>query len=113
MRVMPDYDEAFREEALALLKRSDRTLPQVARDLGLVPQTLRNWYNASMSKKGPKRSARQAARLPVSDPSSETYEAKAIRLERENAQLRKENEDLKEDRAILKKAAAFFAKESE
>jgi transposase len=113
MRVKPLYDETFRREALALLQRTDRSLPQVARDLGLVPQTLRNWYNASMVKKEPKRATGQPAKLPVSDPTAESSEAKVARLERENAYLRKENEDLKVDRAILKKAAAFFAKESE
>lgn len=113
MRVRKRYDEAFRSEALALLERTDRSLPEVAYGLGLVPQTLRNWYKADMGKKGKKRPPRQPAPLPVEDPSKETIEAKLARLERENAQLRKENDDLKGDREILKKAAAFFAKESE
>jgi transposase len=113
MRVVSHYDEQFRQQALELLERSERSLPQVARDLGLVPQTLRNWYNAAMAKKGTKRGRPQMGKLPVSDPGKESAEARVARLERENVQLRKENEDLKQDRAILKKAAAFFARESE
>jgi transposase len=110
--VKNQYDEAFREEALALLERSARSLPQVAADLGIGPSTLRYWYNSAVAKKGKKRPARERVPM-VEDPSKETAEAKVARLERENERLRKENEELKGDREILKKAAAFFAKESE
>lgn len=106
------YEETFRQEAVALLERSDRTVSQVADSLGIPAGTLRYWYKSEMSKrgKGPKR----PVRLPVSLPGEkETPEAKVARLERENAALRKEAEDLRQDREILKKAAAFFAKESE
>jgi cell division protein FtsB len=46
-------------------------------------------------------------------PEKESLEAKASRLERENALLKREVERLEMDREILKKAATFFAKESE
>jgi transposase len=107
------YDQSFREGALALLERSERTLPQVAQGLGIPPVTLRYWYNREMGNKGRKARARLAPKLPVTDPEHETLEAKVDRLERENAQLRREVDELKTDREILKKAAAFFVKESE
>jgi transposase len=113
MRVVSRYSETFKEDALAVLERTDRSLAAVARDLGLVPHTLRYWYKqAEMAKKGKKAVTSRAA-LPVRDPASETPEQKIARLERENAALRKKNAELEMDRAILKKAAAFFAKESE
>jgi transposase len=103
------YDTSFKEEAVALLHRSDRSLGQVARDLGVPTTTLEGWYNADMAKKG---RAKEKA-LPVGAPAAEAPAEKLARLEREVEALRKENEGLKQDRAILKKAAAFFAKESE
>jgi transposase len=98
---------------LALLKRSDRTLNEVARDLGVLPSTLRYWYNAAMAKKGKKKKTSGSATAPVRDRATERSEEKAVRLEAENAVLRKRVDELEMDRAILKKAAAFFVKESE
>ena len=37
------YPDAFRTEAVALVQAGDRSLPQIARDLGINEQTLRNW----------------------------------------------------------------------
>ena len=97
------FTREFQEQTLALLRRSDRTLPQVAADLGISKGTLRNWYNRSMAKKP----------VSVAAPADEPVEAALLRLQRENALLQKRIAELEEDRAILKKAAAFFAKESE
>jgi transposase-like protein len=33
----------FRQEAVRLLRTSDRTVPQLARELGCSPTSLRNW----------------------------------------------------------------------
>jgi len=105
------YSEEFRQDALRLLDRSDRSFTQVSADLGVSYWTLRNWYNArGMGKRSKKGKSPKAAAAPVE---GETPQEKIARLEREVAQLRKEKESLEMDRAILKKAAAFFAKESE
>ena len=104
------YDEAFKEDALALFRRSHRTLSRVACDLGIPAATLEYWYKADMAKKRKQRQA--GGKLPVSEP-TEAPEEKIARLEQELVAVRRENESLKQDRAILKKAAAFFAKESE
>ncbi len=106
------YDQTFKEDALALLRRGNRSAGAIARDLGIPPSTLDYWYNTDMAKKRQQRPAAGKA-LPVGDPSAEAPEEKIARLEREVAALQKENDGLKMDRAILKKAAAFFAKESE
>jgi len=106
------YDQSFKEDALALLRRSERSIGAIASDLGVPPSTLDYWYKADMAKKRKQRPAGAKA-LPVGDPSAEAPEEKVARLEREVAALRKENDELKTDRAILKKAAAFFARESE
>jgi transposase len=110
------YDDAFRRDALALLERSDRTLFQVATELGMSPSTLRYWYNAEVAKKK-KVKGRQPLKalkaLTASEKQAETLEEENARLKRELEAALKKNAELEEDRAILKKAAAFFAKESE
>jgi transposase len=113
MRVMKKrktYTLSFREDAIALVHRSDRSIDGIADGLGVPHSTLRYWYDADMRKKA---KSRGAVKLPVGDPGAESPEEKVARLEREVAALQKENDALKLDRAILKKAAAFFAKESE
>lgn len=102
------YTQEFRADAVRQIQRGDRTIREVAEDLGISHWTLRDWYRmVDVSK----RSRTKSERLAV--PSRETTEEKLARLEAENRTLRKEVESLKMDRAILKKAAAFFAKENE
>jgi transposase len=88
----PPYSLEFRQEAVRLLRSSDRTVPQLARELGCSPTSLRNW-------------AQQV----------DVDEGKASGLttdEREELRrLRREVKTLAEEREILKKAAAFFATE--
>src|SRR5262245_40624718 len=104
VRSSRQYDATFRLDAVELLLKSNRTLKEVARDLGIPATTLTYWYKAEMAKRGKKP---RPARTPVRDPAEETAEEKIARLERENAALRKAVEQLEMDRAILKKAAAF------
>ena len=102
-RMYADYDRPFREEAVNLVLNGDRTIEQVAIDLGVSGSTLRRWDKFEMAKrKGvqPKKGSAQKRPLPVADPAKETPEEKIARLEQENAQLRKENASLQMDRAI-------------
>src|SRR3954465_4760179 len=39
----PPYPESFRREAVRLLRTSGRSVPQLAKELGCSPQSLRNW----------------------------------------------------------------------
>lgn len=90
----PPYSLEFRQEAVRLLRSSGRTVPQLARELGCSPQSLRNWSRQLDVDEG------KAAGL-----SSDERE--------ELRRLRRELRTVTEEREILKKAAAFFAKESE
>ena len=86
------YTDEFKREAVKLLRTGERTIPQLARDLGVSPQSLRNWSN----------------QLDVDEGRAEGLSS----AEREELKrLRRENRVLCEEREILKKAAAFFAKE--
>jgi transposase len=86
------YSDEFRREAVRLAETKGDAV-QVAKDLGVHPQSLRTWCRTA---------ARQ--RAGASTPSR-------VLLEEENRRLRKENERLKEERDILKKATAFFARD--
>ena len=88
------YPLEFRREAVELLKRSGRSVPELARELGVSPQSLRNW----------------SRRIDIDDGRRDGLSSE----EREELRrLRRENRILVEEREILKKAAAFFAKDSE
>jgi transposase len=87
---IPPYPEEFRREAVRLLRRGDRPVPELARDLGVSPQSLRNW----------------ARQLDVDEGKQQGLSSD----ERDELRrLRRENRILTEEREILKKAAAFFA----
>ena len=95
---------------LNLIRRGDRSIAQVARDLGVSHWTLRGWVQSAHMAKRLKKGSGKAT---PADPATESPQQRIERLERENERLRKENDSLRTDRSILKKAAAFFAKESE
>lgn len=111
MRVSrPTYTPEFRQDAVSLLKKTDRSFKQVSEDLGVSIFSLRQWYKDSEVPKKPRKQQKAETAKSLGE---ETPERKLARLERENAALQKENDSLRMDREILKKAAAFFAKESE
>ena len=86
------YSLEFRREAVALLKSSGKTVPQLAGEVGVSPQSLRNW----------------ARQIDVDAGKSEGLTS----AEREELRrLRREVKTLTEEREILKKAAVFFAKD--
>lgn len=89
------YPDAFRAEAVELVRAGERSLPQIARNLGINEQTLRNWV---------KRAEIDAGR---GAPGELTTDERA-----ELTRLRRENRLLQQEKEILKKAAAWFAKET-
>lgn len=97
------YDEAFKQNAVGLVM-SGHKASQVARDLGLNPETLYQWVrkHRESTEKIPFHGERLTA--PKSgaqaEPSAEA---------RELAALRKELELVKMERDILKKAVGIFS----
>lgn len=88
------YDPAFKESAIQQALAGDRSLVEIARDLGVNYKTFHLWVrNYERSNGEIKAQANES-------------------LEEENRRLRKENERLRMEREILKKATAFFASES-
>ena len=92
------YTSEFGAEAVQLARearRAGKSSDVVARDLGVHPNSLREWIQRDDSEEAG--TGKNTAGL---DPQLEL------------AQLRKENRILKMEREILKKSTAFFAKES-
>jgi transposase len=94
-RTRPPYPAAFRAEAVELARSSGKTITQLAKDLGVSGQTLRNWVHQADVDAGRGRPGELTT------------------AEREElGRLRRENQVLRQEREILKKAAAFLAKET-
>ena len=94
-RTRPAYPEEFRREAVALVRREGRSIPDVAASLGVSQQSLRTWV------KRVQLDARER------DDGLTTPEREELR------ELRRKVRRLEQEREILKRAAAFFARESE
>ena len=89
---MKSYSAEFKERAVKLALKSDQSVAQTARDLGVNENTLHTWlskyHQGGNGTPGP---------------------LGAEHLYEELKRLKKENALLKEERDILKKAAAYFA----
>ena len=89
----PHYPPQFKREAVRLVRSSpDRTIPQIANEIGVSDNSLRNWVKQAQVDEG------KAEGLT-------TDEREELR------RLRREVRTLKQERDFLKKAAAFFARE--
>ena len=83
------YDEEFKKNAVKLSYESNKTVNEVAEDLGISVSLLYRWRKRY---------------TPQGD------KTKYATLEEECRALKLENAELKMERDMLKKAAAFFAK---
>jgi transposase len=92
-RTRPPYPPEFRRQAVELI-RSGTPLKQVAEELGVSEQTLRNWRRQG-------------------DVDAGGVEGLTTDEREELRRLRRENRRLVQEREVLKAAAAFFARETD
>ena len=90
----PEFTAEFRELAVKRVQ-TGMSIGAVARELGLVEQTLRNWVKAAEKGK-------------LNPPGAKVVTPEQMELSR----LRVENARLKMECEILKKATAYFAKDA-
>ena len=89
----------FKLEAVGLATDSDKSVTQIARELGIRPEMLRTWKRQAESRVG----LRETDVFPGN--------GKLTSDQEEIRRLRRELEQAKQENAFLKKAAAYFAKE--
>ena len=89
------FSKEFKAETVVLLRTSDKSVGQIAADLGIGESVLRRWVHQAGVDAGNGR---------LDELTSEDKQ--------ELGRLRREVRELRMEREILKKATAFFAKES-
>lgn len=98
------YPEEFKERAVRLSQESDKTIKELAAELGISSASLCNWRKLAgvgTPRKGPEADEMRSLK------------AKLEKLQRENKRLEKEKNLAVMERDILKKATALFARDSE
>jgi transposase len=98
LRTRRQFTQEFKLEAVRLVQVGDRRVSEVARDLGIRADMLRQWKRQAEARAG-----RNAADVFHGNGKLMSQDEEIRRLRREVAQLR-------EERDILGKATAFFAK---
>lgn len=91
MKTRRKYDEQFKRDAVNLLTSSDKTLSQVAADLGIKYDLLSRW------------------RKEITESGKQAFTGNGNARDEEMARLRKELAEAKLERDILKKAVAIFS----
>ena len=89
------FTDAFKLEAVRLIRESGRPVAQVARELGISDNVLYRWRTEQRYVE------------------SQGGTRQSMRAEQDElTRLKRENETLRKERDFLRRAAAFFAKES-
>ena len=88
------FSDEFKRDAVEIVNSSDKSIAQVARELGIYDSTLGNWVKQDEINRGVRDGVTTAERKEVTE------------LRRENARLRMERE-------LLKRAVAFWVRESD
>ena len=86
------YPQEFRDEVVAVARRHEAPLSQIAKDFGISDATVHNWLKRADVEDGVR-------------PGVTTAEAA------ENRELRKRLRLVEQENEILRRAAAFFARE--
>ncbi len=87
------FSDEFKRDAVEIVRTSDKSIAEVARELGIYDSSLGSWVRQDQVNRGEREGV------------SSNDKDRLLELERENARLRMERE-------LLKRAVAFWVKES-
>jgi len=87
------FSDEFKRDAVEIVRMSDKSLAEVARELGIYDSTLGSWVKQDQVNRGEREGLSSDERQELSE------------LRRDNARLRMERE-------LLKRAVAFWVRES-
>jgi len=87
------FSDEFKRDAVEIVRSSDKSIAEVARELGIYDSSLGSWVRQDQVNRGKREGV------------SSNDKDRLSELERENARLRMERE-------LLKRAVAFWVRES-
>ena len=87
------FPPEFKRDVVAVARRGDLSVPEVAVDFGVAEETIRRWMRQADIDDG------------IKDGLTTAEQAEIVQLRREKRRLEMENE-------ILRRAAAYFAKDA-
>ena len=87
------FPPEFKRDVVAVARRGDLSIPEVAVDFGVAEETVRRWMRQADIDDG------------IKDGLTTAEQDEVVRLRRANRRLEMENE-------ILRRAAAYFAKDA-
>ena len=87
------FSDEFKRDAIEIVRSSDRSIAEVARELGIYDSSLGNWVRQDRIDRGERQGL------------SSDEQTELVELRRENSRLRMERE-------LSKRAVAFWVKES-
>ena len=88
------YPKEFRRDVVAVARKGDQTIAQIARDFGVSESCIARWLKVADRADG------LAGRSPSTDADGELRE------------LRKRNKQLEQENEILRRATAYFARDT-
>ncbi len=93
-RTRRKFSDEFKRDAVEIVRSSDKSIAEVARELGVYDSSLGNWVKQDQVDRGEREGL------------SSDEQTELVELRRENARLRMERE-------LLKRAVAFWVRESD
>ncbi len=87
------FSDEFKRDAVEIVRSSDKSIAEVARELGIYDSSLGNWVRQDQIDRGER-------------------EGLSCDEQQELAELRRENFRLRMERELLKRAVVFWVKES-
>ena len=99
MRRRRRFDRKFKDDAVRMVLQSDKTIGEVAQNLGVDRSSLGLWRREYLKAQDGSEEGRTEG------------QPTAVELERENRRLRKELSEAVQHREILKKAVGIFSRD--